>query len=117
MTGSITMNGVKLEDIMRKNKGQEDENSKKTTVRKTSGRKKTQKTMPSSGSNKNTITKYIRRNIPEDRNYENNNTTEDNLSKKVEVKEPANLFTRREQEEDRRGTIDNDTKKLTNCVL
>ena len=96
MTGGITVGGVKLEEVLKRKRGQEDSYPKKTTTKKTTGRKNQVKTTPSSDRSKQTNTKYFTRKTvaEEDMKTEDNQKTEDNPRVNNDIEKPASLSTR-----------------------
>ena len=77
-TGSITVNGVKLEDILKRKRYQEDKNIKNNTIKKTPRRKNTKTTTPSSNGKVNTMRRYVVKTDNEDRKQEDNTPSKDN---------------------------------------
>ena len=112
MTGSITVGGVKLEEVLKRKRGQEDLYTKKTTNKKTTGKKNLVKTTPSSDRSKQTITRYFAKKTvaDEDMKPEDNLGTEDNP---IEREKPASLSTRGHMKEGQNCTTDMKSMKLT----
>ena len=106
------MNGVKLEEILKRKRSQEDKNVKNTTVKKTPGRRNVKKTMPSSNGKINTMMKYIVKTDSEDKKQEDNKVIEDNQNKedKTQRQEPASLSPRQHHGGDTQYSVE---KKLT----
>ena len=112
MTGSITVGGVNLEEVLKRKRGQEDSYTKKTTNKKTTGKKNLVKTTPSSDRSKQTITRYFAKKTvaDEDMKPEDNQVTEDNP---IEREKPASLSTRGHIKEGQNCATDMKSVKLT----
>ena len=111
-TGSITIGGVKLEEVLKRKRGQEDPNTKKTTNKKTTGRKNNVKTTPSSEKNNETITRYFVKKtvVKEHTSKEDNQVKEDNL---MDREQPASLSTGGHDEEDQNCPDNMESVKTT----
>ena len=107
-TGSITVNGVKLEEILKRKRCQEGKTVRNNDVKKTPGRKNTKKTTPSSGGKVNTMKRYVVKTNGAVRKQEDNIPSEDNLihEDKAERQEPASLSPRQQHGVDTHISVD-----------
>ena len=107
-TGSITVNGVKSEDILKRKRYQEDKNIKDNTIKKTPRRKNMKTTTPSSEGKVNTMKRYVVKTDSVDRKKEDNIPSEDNLifEDKTDRQEPASLSPKQHHGVDTQNSVD-----------